>query len=43
MLRPVPLNQGASEVAGIKAGVSEKGLRLSAFFFFAGLNVSLRD
>ena len=42
MLRPVPLNQGTSEVAGIKAGVSEKGLRLSAFFF-AGFNVSLRD
>ena len=41
MLRPVPLNQGTSEVAGIKSGVSEKGLRLSAFF--TGFNVSLRD
>ena len=37
MLRPVPLNPGTSEVVGIKAGVSEKVLRLSAFF--AGLNV----
>ena len=33
MLRPVLLNQGTSEVVGIKAGVSERGFRLSAFFF----------
>ena len=38
MLRPVPLNQGTSEVAGIKVGVSERGLRVSAAFF-AGFNV----
>ena len=40
MLSPVPLNQGTSEAVGIKAGVSEKELRSSAFL---GSNDSLRD